>query len=131
MNPKEILAYLFKVMESDQEFHSREESYIQYVANELGMIEAEVEDVRQNYKSHKFDPPRDEQSRMITLYYILFMMRADRVVTPEEITKVRLYGFSLGFNELLTDDLIKVMIDYANEKLPANIMVEKVKPYLN
>ncbi len=131
MNPKEILAYLFKVMASDQEFHSREESYIQYVAKELGMIEPEIEEVRKNYQSYVFDTPRDEQSRMITFYYILFMMRADRVITPEEIAKARMYGFRLGFNELLTDDLIKVMIDYANERLPANIMVEKIKPYLN
>lgn len=131
MNPKEILAYLFKVMESDKELHSREQQYIQYVANELGVIDAELEDVRENYKSFAFDTPRDEQTRMTTFYYILFMMRADRVITPEEITKARMYGFRLGFNELLTDDLIKVMIDYANKRLPANIMMEKIRPYLN
>ncbi len=131
LNPKEILAYLFHVAASDDNWHPREEDYLEYVTNELGLIPAEVEEVKANYKTYPFDPPREEYPRMITFYYILFMIRSDQVITDEEVQKAKLIGFKLGFNELMTDDLIQVMIDYAQKQLPSNIMIEKVKPYLN
>jgi len=131
MNGKSILTALIKIATADKNLHILEESYLKQAAIKLEVSEAEIIEIRQNMDDIPFVPPADEQDRMTIFYYLLFLIKADNLITVNEVQLVKEYGFKLGFDEYMTDDLVQVIINHVDKKLPPEVMLETVKKYLN
>ena len=101
------------------------------VAESIGLDMFTVKEVLENPSNYRLESPPDEQERMTILYYLLFMMCVDGKIEPQEEKLIHEAGFRLGFNELLTADLIKVMKKYLTKDIPPEAMLEQIRKYLN
>lgn len=126
-----IIALLVKQAQSDGHFTNIEKKYLNFASQALKLTDSEVAAIRQSPDEYKISPPPDENKRMTILYYLLFMMKADQQVEPEEEVLCYQIGFRLGFREEMVANLISLMKEYLKEDLPPDGMLERVKPFLN
>jgi len=129
---KSIVALLVKLQLADGQTNDHELVYIHKVAWSLGLTNEDVQDVMEHLDHYKeVVIPFTEKERMTILYYLLFFMRVDMEVSGEEEKMVQEFGFRLGFRTALTTDLIQIVREYVNTRVPPNKMLEAIKKYLN
>ena len=126
-----IVSLLVKQATADGDIAPEETSYLLYASNKLGLEKSEIKEIVKTPDSFNISPPPDEDKRLTILYYLLFMMRADKTVDPEEEKLCYHIGFQIGFRQDMIDDLIGVMKQYLEENIPPLAMLDKIKPYLN
>lgn len=126
-----IISLLVMQAQSDRSFSPLEKKYLAYAGHSLGLTDTEIAVVRLNPEKYAIAPPPDESKRMMVLYFLLFMMRSDGQVGPEEEKFCHHVGFQLGFRPEMVSNLIGVMKEFLQNDIPPNAMLEKVKPYLN
>ena len=126
-----IISLLVQQAESDGAFTNTEKKYLAFAARSLKLSDTEVAAVRHAPENFVIAPPPDEGQRMTILYYLLFMIRADQKVAPEEEALCHRLGFQLGFREEMVSNLITLMKQYLVEDIPPNSMLERIKPFLN
>ena len=68
---------------------------------------------------------------MIILYYLLFMMNTDGIVTSEEENLVKEFGYLLGFRIELVTDLTRLIKSNPPNAAPTDEMLEEIGRYLN
>ena len=125
------IAMLIKMVTIDNRIDPIEKKFLGEIAIQLGMIEEDISTIIENPEAFALKPPAAEEDRMRILYYLLFMMRVDGKIPPEEEKLCYKAGLRLGFNEQLTGDLIRVMKTYHDEEIPPEAMINVVKKYLN
>jgi len=128
---KYIISLLVKQALSDDEFSLVEKKYLKHVGTNLELSDVDLAAIIHHPDKYIISPPPDELKRLTILYYLLFMMKVDQNISVEEERLCYKIGLRLGFREELVTNLIKVMKDYLNEKIPPTAMIEKVKPFLN
>jgi hypothetical protein len=101
------------------------------VAQHLGMDEEAVKEIEQQRHLYKLEVPSTEKERMTILYYLLFLMDIDGEVSKEEEQLVEDFGFRLGFSTNLTSEMISVIKDHTNSKVPPEELIDKIRKYLN
>lgn len=126
-----IIALLVKQADAEGNITPAEEAFLDHAAKSLGLSEEEVRHIKANPDAYKVAPPPNERTRMTILYYLLFMMRADGEIRPEEEKLCYEIGFRLGFRMEMISNLIGVMRQYLRQQLPPDAMLEKIKPYLS
>lgn len=127
----QIIKTLVEMSVSDGDFVKSEIAYLIRVGENIGLDRSLFNEIIKNRNNIEFAPPESEEERMEFLYYVLFMMKVDKKITEEERILMYKIGFRLGFGELLLTDLIKVMEQYIDEKVPAQALLKRVKKYLN
>lgn len=128
---KNLIALLFKLSNEDQGTGGIERSYIDYVANQLGVEEYQVKEIEANYSKFEMQIPDNEMQRMTILYYLLFLIKIDSDVTEKEVKLVKEFGFKLGFRSRLVDELTALMKEHEGKPVPQEAMLEKIKKYHN
>lgn len=128
---REIVALMLKLARTDEYFDEKEFYYILQVANAMDISPEELRRIQLSVDEYDFIAPENEQERMTILYYLLFCMKSDGTVKPEEVRLVQRIGFKLGFRQQLTDDLIQTVKRHASKKLPPEELLHSLKKYLN
>lgn len=126
-----IIAMLIQMATVDDDIASMESRFVADVASNLGLTSKDIEAVVRSPEDFVIAPPPDEQSRMEILYYLLFTMRVDGVITEKEEKLCYKAALRLGFNELLARDLIGVMKTYLKDDIPPEAMLDHIRKYLN
>lgn len=75
--------------------------------------------------------PVDENARIKILYYMLYLIKADQKIDPEEIELIHHFGLKLGFRENMLDSLIDISKDNIGKGLPIEKMLDTIRQYLN
>jgi len=128
---REIIALLLKLARKDGHFDEREFSFIVQVCKSLGVPMEEMREIQLKIDDYSFSAPKTEEERMTVLYYLLFCMKSDHVVSEEEIKLIQKMGFKLGFREQLTDDLIRTVQQHSDQKLPPDLLLKSLQKYMN
>ena len=128
---KNLIALLFKLSSKDNGTALVERSYIDYVANQLGIEEYQIKEIESDFDKYDMQIPENEMQRMTILYYLLFLIKIDSDVSENEIKLVKEFGFKLGFRSRLVDELTSLMKEYEGGKVPQEAMLEKIKKYQN
>jgi hypothetical protein len=128
---KYIISLIVQEAQADQDFSIIEKKYLAYVGRTLELSDADVAAIRLNPQGFEISPPPGEQERMNVLYYLLFMMRADKTIKKEEEELCHHLGFRLGFRREMITDMIEVMRDCLEKEIPPAALMERVKAYLN
>ncbi len=128
---KAIIALLLRLKYADGKSELVEIGYILRVAQQLGLDEEDVRQIKIRLHDYPLQPPADESSRMTILYYLLFFMDVDGRISRREEKLVQEFGFRLGFRTTLTTDLIGLIKEYAGKHVPPEEMLSKIKAYLN
>lgn len=126
-----IIAIIVLEAQADKEFSVLEKKYLAFAAKTLGLSDTAISAIRLQPSAYEMTPPPSEQERMNILYFLLFMMRADKNITKQEEDMCHHIGFRLGFRRELISDLIDVMRDCLDKEIPPNAMVERIRAYLN
>lgn len=128
---RELIALMLKLARRDNSFDEREFNYIAQVSRALNLPFEEIRDIQLNLDEFDFNPPSEEAERMTILYHLLFCMKSDGIVKPEEINLVKHLGFRLGVRPELTDDLICTVKKYEKSKLPPDLLLNSLRKYMN
>jgi len=103
----------------------------QTLARILNVPISETDDILANPDNYKLIPPPPEEERMQILYYMLFGMKTDGIIHPNEENIVYDAGINLGFNEMMLRDMISVLKKHLYKKMPAHKLIEIIKKYMN
>jgi len=125
------IAMLIKMVTIDNKIDPIEKKFLGDIANQLGLLQEDIATIIENPEEFALKPPAAEEDRMRILYYLLFMMRVDGEIPPEEEKLCYKAGLRLGFNEQLTGDMIRIMKTHLDEDIPPEAMINVVKKYLN
>lgn len=128
---KNLIALLFKLSNEDSGTGKIERSYIDYVAQQLGVEKHQVEEIEKEFQQYEMEIPDSEMQRMTILYYLLFLIKIDSDVSEKEIKMIKEFGFKLGFRSRLVDELTALMKEYEGQEVPQEAMLEKIKKYHN
>ena len=128
---KGFIATLFKMTAADNRLEPKELIYILEAGMQIGFDRETIVKIGQETELHPLVIPSDEMQRMTMLYYLLFLMRIDGDIAPDEEIFAKMFGFKLGFNHLMLDELVEVMKEHVNAELPDSLLLEKVRKYLN
>ena len=126
-----IVALLFKLMGSDKEENLKELGYVMHVGDQLGLNDVDLQEIKINKDKYHLKPPIEEKDRVVILYYLLFFMKADGVIRPEEEEMVHHFGMKLGFRPDMTADLISILKKHVDKAVPPEALLGKIKAYLN
>ena len=122
---------LIRMSRADGRHHVNEDKMIREIARRMNISEEELDEIRERPLSVKFTLPETEDERLVVLYHLLFIMRIDQNISPEEKDLCREMGFRLGLNPLMVQDMIDVMADHLDQKLPDELLLATIKRYRN
>ena len=125
------IAMLMKMVTVDNRIDPIEKRFLGDIARQLGLQQVDIDTISENPDQFALKPPSSEEERMRILYYLLFMMRVDGKIPPEEEKLCYKAALRLGFNEQLTRDMITIMKTYLDDEIPPDAMINVVKKYLN
>ncbi len=128
---KSYLLMLIRLSDADRCVDQNEARFIRDMAKKLGLSDNDVENIHNHPGEFPFTLPDNMLDRMRQLYHLLFLMGIDGSITREEREICRELGFRLCLNPPLTDDLINIIVDHLNRKIPEDEMLNAVKKYLN
>jgi len=131
MNKEELLSILIKLSRVDDFFDQFELGYLLKVGQHLGVKNDRVEQMIKHPEDMKIHIPSSEEKRMQVLYYLLFLMKIDTVISQEEIDSIHHYGFMLGFSKPMIDEFIDVMDKHRFKKIPTELMLNIITKYQN
>lgn len=126
-----VISMLLRMMDADGHKDRTEYLYILKVAYEMGMTQEDLAALTPDDLNRKGKMPESEQDRMKILYYLLFMMDMNGIITPEEETLIREFGYLLGFRIELVADLIRVIKEHHAGGNPTDELLDKIRTYLN
>lgn len=131
MDAKGLIATLIKLSKSDHYFDQFELTYILKVGAHLGLDNELVEQMINQNNNTDIEIPEKEQDRMTLLYYMLFLMKIDTIVTDEEKDMIHHYGFKFGFSKPMMDEFISVIEAHKFRKVPPEKMIQIITKYQN
>src|SRR3990170_7723600 len=113
-----VIYMLLRLMAVDGHRDKAEYIYVLKVAYELGMTPADIAALSAEDLMNEWKLPDSERDRMVILYYLLFMMKTDGIITTEEENLVKELGYHLGFRIEMVSDLIEVIKSYDQTESP-------------
>src|SRR5687768_8528474 len=126
-----VIYMLLKLMAADGHRDKTEYIYILKVAFEMGMTPDEIASLSAEDLISQARFPDNERDRMIILYYLLFMMKTDGAVSPEEEVIVKELGYHLGFRIEMVSELIRIIKSYEQSTSPSDDLIDTIRTYLN
>lgn len=128
---KTRLLDLYKIAISDGKIVKNEYRFLLDIALQMGLEENDVLDIINNEIDFKIMPPHALNDRMQHLFQMLFMMKIDGEIKPEEIRIIKNTALYLGLNLSMTDELITIIHKYKQNLVPQEEMIRIVKRHMN
>jgi len=126
-----LLKLLLKLSFADNQLSESELIYILHVGRSIGIDEEKIRALSLTVQEIELVIPKKEQDRMSILYYLLFLMKIDKQVDEAEEKVVYHYGFKLGFQESMVRDMVTLIRNNPDEKIPPKGMIDIIHKYLN
>ena len=125
-----ILSIMLSMSKVDNVIHDNEMMYIVQLGLSMGMTEESIREIARG-KSPNLFVPSSETDRMTILYYLVFLIKIDGIISEEEKELLHHFGLKLGFNHLMVANIIRVVQANLGQKLPPNALIEEIRKYLN
>lgn len=125
-----ILKMMVQISQSDGNLSDAEFFFLAQLAKNFGFSVDTLQSLlSQNDES--FSIPSAELDRMTILYHLLFFIKSDGMVHPEEEKMIYHFGFKLGFNESLIRDMLAIIKNHIGKNLPPDDLLITIRKYLN
>lgn len=125
-----ILKMMVQISQSDGNLSDAEIFFLAQLAKNFGFsVDTLQSFLSQNDES--FSIPSAELDRMTILYHLLFFIKSDGMVHPEEEKMIYHFGFKLGFNESLIRDMLAIIKNHIGKNLPPDDLLITIRKYLN
>jgi len=117
MKAQELLHILYRLSESDGHISQEEVAFLIGIAKQIGGAHLSLEEIKNQDLNIAPDYPKEEKDRMTILYYLLFLMKADKHIDDEEKKTIHHFGFKLGFSELMVQEMIQIIESKKDSKI--------------
>jgi len=124
MKAQELLHILYNLSSSDGHISQEEVSFLIGIAKQIGADHLSLENIKNQTVDLAPDYPKEEKDRMTILYYLLFLMKADKHIAEEEKKTIYHYGFKLGFSELMVKEMIDIIESKKDSKIPPDELLQ-------
>jgi len=128
---KATIALLFKLMGIDDDENPNELAFILHIGDRIGLTDDDLKEVSLNIDGYQLEVPTEEKDRITILYYLLFLMKADGEIRPEEESFVYRTSMRLGFRPEMTADLIGVLKKHLYASVPPQELFGKIQTYFS
>lgn len=128
---KAIIGLLIKVGNADGKADDITIKFISGLAQQFGLSKEEFNKVLKNPEKYEINTLPPEQERMTILYYVLFTITVDGIISEEEERMCFEIGLKLGFNKYMTRDLINVMKRFLDKDIPQHVILNEIKKRMN
>lgn len=120
-------ASIVRVAMSDGIINEAEKAFLDRLATNLNISEAEYKEILKDYKSHPLNAPHSYDRRLERLYDLARMVWADRIEGPNQLNLLEKLCIGLGFNQ----DNVKYIADKAltlvHYEVSLDEFIEKMK----
>lgn len=104
-----------------------EEELLKKIAKNIGLTDAQIEDVKNNPSAYPMNPPVSKEDRIERLIALIQMVAIDGLIEDSELALLEKSGVGLGFNEAQLNDLApKIAIGIKDGKSNDEILEELV-----
>jgi uncharacterized tellurite resistance protein B-like protein len=124
-----ILADLISFAQSDDKIHDSEYQFLQTVAGQLGVHEADFEDLFSK-TTQKF-VPKNEADRILQFHRLILLMNVDQEQKLSEMAEIRTMGLMMGLPPTAIDQVLVVMHQYPHKIVPPEVLIDIFKTYYN
>lgn len=128
---KSHILNLVLLAQADGQWHENEKKFIADVAKRIGLTDQEHEDLLFSPESVQFVVAQSEEERITLLYDLLFMMKMDGGVSPQEEKMCMELGLRMGFNPMMVQEMINVMKSHLLQRIPDDSLINILRKYLN
>lgn len=125
-----ILKMMVQLSQSDRNLSDAEIFFLAQLTKNFGFNTDTLQRLLL-HNDESFSIPSAELDRMIILYYLLFFIKSDGMVHPEEESMIYHFGFKLGFNESLIRDMLAIIKSHIGRYLPPEDLLITIRKYLN
>lgn len=125
-----ILRIIVNLSMKDGIISEGEKSFISQLATSFRLSQDDVKHAIDT-QDQAIDIPKAEADRMSILYYMLFALKTDKNIDPNEINYVKSLGFKLGFRSRLVEDMLDTIKASPDNSLPPSALLENIRKYLN
>jgi uncharacterized tellurite resistance protein B-like protein len=133
MNPthKALFSLVYQLQCADHKLESAEINFLRDVGLNLGLTTQDIDNIMLHPEKYPLIPPPPEEERMKILYYLLFAMKIDGDIHPNEEKIIYRTGLKLGFVQSMLAEMITEMKNHLTTRLPDDALLKIVRKYLN
>lgn len=124
------LHFMREVAANDDGISPLEKAYLEKAANDMGLSADSLTTIL-NESSPSYRVPKDEQSRMTILYYLLFLANVDSQFSEAERASVVRIGFHLGFRDSIVNRMIDIISNADKSNLDPEMLINVIRSALN
>ena len=128
---KSYLAFLILMSKADNVIQPSEDLLINNVGKKLGLSDLNTEQIKLQPEKYITILPDTLDERIAQFYYLLFLMGIDGKLDKQEVELCKHIGLRLCPNPDLVDDLISIIAEHLNRRIPAEKLIMAVKKYFN
>ena len=124
-----ILSEMIAVAKVDGTVKEPEYNFLSGVADHLGVDNQDFEALFNTKTEHVV--PKSEADRIVQFHRLVLLMNIDQVQTEKEIARLHNLGLGMGLRPTAIDQVLKVMHDYPNKVVPAQVLINIFKAHYN
>lgn len=126
-----IIKALVKLAFADGKVDVNEVSYLHKACHSLGLSIDVLQQLGEEIADENLAIPDSEQERMQIFYYLLFLLKADHVITQEEQSMLYQIGAELGLREDFIRDMLNVVYANVDKDIPPHLLLDVIRKYGN
>ena len=124
---RDHFASIVRVALSDGEISVEERAFIERLAKNLDISEAELKTIIKDPSQYPIKPPVDYETRLERLYDIARMIHADLITDEDEIRIMTRLGIGLGFPVNRVDAVVKKAMELLQNQVDMDAFKEEIK----
>jgi uncharacterized tellurite resistance protein B-like protein len=106
---KSHMKSLIEMAVADGHFDPEEQALLIRIASKNNVSESQLEKIRENPETVKFELPADRRERFHQFYDLVHMMSVDKSIHPEELKLCNLYAIRFGYKRENAKELIETI----------------------
>lgn len=132
LNYNEKLSLLHNLLKLTRVDHIESEMEVDFIYRIGEKLNIDPTDVDKLLKQPiDFQPPKEENRRIVLFYTFLLVMGIDGHFSSEEVVFCEEIGFKLGLNPLAVKSLLQKMLNNEGQRLEVSEVVQSFKLYHN
>lgn len=120
-------AAIVRVAMDDGVITPEEQAFLDRLAQNLDISEAEYKEILKNYKSHPINPPVSYDQRLERLYDLVRMVHVDHIKGDSEHKLLNKIGVGLGFHAVNVKYIVDKALTLVSNGADLDTFVEQIR----
>ncbi|TNJ45417.1 TerB family tellurite resistance protein [Tamlana fucoidanivorans] len=120
-------AAIVRVAMDDGIITPEEQAFLDRLAHNLDISEAQYKDILKNYKTHPINPPVEYDLRLERLYDLVRMVHVDQIKGDSEHKLLNKIGVGLGFHAVNVKYIVDKALTLVNNGVDLDTFKDQIK----